>query len=114
MGLIVELLQEEPIVWIRTQLEGQAPEASKSYGERKKAGQLSPGEKAPKTYRGQKAFSENGKITGKVTDPATGEVVVGRPAIQDSSRKVNNPASPVPSPKGPSPVSGIGSYHATC
>lgn len=83
MGLVIEGLQEEPIVWIRTQLEGQSPEASKSFGERKKAGTLNPGEKPPKTFRGEKSFMENGKVTGRTVDPVTGETVVGRPTIVD-------------------------------
>jgi hypothetical protein len=84
MGLIVDQLKGvEPIVWVKTQLEGRPQEAGRAYDDRKKAGQLEPGEKAPKTYRGEKNFMENGKVTGRVTDPETGEVVVGRPVITD-------------------------------
>ena len=85
MGLLIEELKgAEPIVWIRTQLEGQAQEAGKAFNERKQSGQLEAGEKAPKTFRGQKAFTDaSGKVTGAVVDPDNGETVVGRPAIQD-------------------------------
>lgn len=84
MGLVLDLLRgESPIVWIKTQLEGEASEASKAFQEKKKAGTLAPGEKGPKTFRGEKSFSENGKVTGRLVDPETGEIVVGRPSITD-------------------------------
>jgi hypothetical protein len=85
MKALLEELQATPTVWIKTQLEGQASEASKAFGERKKAGTLTPGEKGPKTFRGDKAFSQEGKLTGRVYDDAAKEFVVGRPAIQDAS-----------------------------
>jgi hypothetical protein len=44
---------------------------------------LAPGEKAPKTFRGDKAFMENGKLTGRTFDAATNEFVVGRPVVVD-------------------------------
>lgn len=90
MKALLEELQSSPTVYIKTQLTGQAPDASKSFSDRKKAGQLNPGEKAPKTYRGEKAFMENGKLTGRVFDEASGEWVVGRPEIIDV-RSLNNP-----------------------
>lgn len=84
IGLLLDLLRgESPIVWIKTRLEGEAQEASKAYQEKKKAGTLEKGEKGPKTFRGEKSFMENGKVTGRVLDPETGEIVVGRPAIID-------------------------------
>jgi hypothetical protein len=81
MKALLELLQGSPTVTITTRLEGQAPEASKAFSDRKKAGQLAPGEKAPKTFRGEKAFTQEGKLTGRVYDAETGEFVVGRPVI---------------------------------
>jgi len=84
MKLVLDLLRgQSPIVWIKTQLEGEPQEAAKAFNERKKAGTLEQGEKRPKTYRGEKAFSENGKVTGRVVDPESGEIVVGRPSITD-------------------------------
>jgi hypothetical protein len=82
MKALLELLQSSPTVQGTTQLEGQPAEASKAFSDRKKAGLLEPGEKAPKTYRGQKAFTQEGKLTGRVYDDASGEFVVGRPSIQ--------------------------------
>lgn len=93
MKALLQELQGEPTVWIKTQLEGQAADASKAFSERKKANQLQPGEKAPKTFRGEKAFMENGKLTGRVFDEASGEYVVGRPTIVDYK-----PADFVPPP----------------
>ncbi len=83
MKALLEELQSSPLVYVKTQLEGQASEASKAFGERKKAGLLTPGEKGPKTFRGAAAFTENGKLTGKTVDPESGEIVVGRPQIID-------------------------------
>ncbi len=85
MKALLEELQQSPTVWIRTQLEGQASEASKAFGERKKAGQLTPGEKGPKTFRGEKSFTQEGKLTGRAYDEVAKEYVVGRPSIQDAS-----------------------------
>lgn len=85
MGAVIEELKGvEPIVWIKTQLEGESPDASKAFGEAKKAGNTE-GLKKPKTFRGQKAFTdaETGKVTGVLVDPETGERVVGRPMITD-------------------------------
>lgn len=82
MGLVLDQLRgQAPIVWIKTRLEGEAQEASKAFQEAKKAGTV--GAKKPKTYWGEKTFSENGKITGRVIDPERGEIVVGRPMIVD-------------------------------
>ncbi len=82
MGLVLDQLRgQAPIVWIKTQLEGEAQEASKAFQEAKKAGTA--GVTKPKTFRGEKSFMENGKVTGRVIDPATGEIVVGRPMIVD-------------------------------
>lgn len=82
MKEVLDLLRgQSPIVMIRTQLEGEATEASKAFGEAKKAGDKDA--KKPTTFRGQKAFTEDGKLTGRCIDPANGEIVVGRPAIQD-------------------------------
>jgi hypothetical protein len=78
---VAKELRGEPEVWIKTQLEGQDSDASKDYRERKKAGNLKPGEKAPKTWRGQKAFTDaQGHLTGvKVLEDGTR--IVGRPVI---------------------------------
>lgn len=82
MGLVLDQLRgQSPIVWVKTQLEGEAQEASKAFQEAKKAGDKSA--QKPKTYRGEKSFMENGKVTGRVVDPASGEIVVGRPSITD-------------------------------
>jgi hypothetical protein len=82
MALVLDQLRgQSPIVWIKTQLEGEAQEASKAFQEAKKAGTV--GAKKPKTYRGEKSFSQEGKVTGRVFDPESGEFVVGRPAIID-------------------------------
>ena len=86
MKALLEELQASPTVWIKTQLEGQASEASKAFGERKKAGTLAPGEKGPKTFRGEKAFTQEGKLIGRVWDDQAKEFVVGRPAIVDCSK----------------------------
>jgi hypothetical protein len=83
MKALLQELQAQPTVWVKTQLEGQAADASKAFSEKKKAGQLAPGEKAPKTFRGDKAFMENGKLTGRTFDAATNEFVVGRPVAVD-------------------------------
>ena len=84
MKEVLDLLRgASPIVKIRTQLSGDSPEASKAYQERKKAGTLAPGEKAPRTFRGEKSFTQEGKLTGRCIDPDTGEIVVGRPEIVD-------------------------------
>lgn len=81
IALVLEQLRgQSPIVWIRTQLEGEPQDASKAFQEAKKLGQV--GTK-PRVYRGEKAFTENGKMTGRVVDPESGEIVVGRPAIID-------------------------------
>ena len=85
MKALLTELQANPTVWIRTQLEGQASEASKAFGERKKAGSLNAGEKGPKTFRGEKAFTQEGKLTGRAYDEQAKEFVVGRPAIQDAA-----------------------------
>jgi hypothetical protein len=81
MKALLELLQSNPTVMGTTQLEGQAADASKAFSEKKKAGTLAPGEKAPKTFRGQKAFTQEGVLTGRVFDDVAGEFVVGRPMI---------------------------------
>ena len=86
MKALLEELQASPTVWVKTQLEGQASEASQSFGERKKAGTLSPGEKGPKTFRGEKAFTQEGKLTGRAWDDVAREFVVGRPVIVDVSK----------------------------
>lgn len=78
------------VVWIKTQLEGEAADASKAYREAKDRGD-DPLPPKPKTFRGEKTFSENGKLTGRVFDETAQEWVVGRPAIQDIK-----PASFVP------------------
>ena len=83
MKALLEELQSSPTVWIKTQLEGQPADASKAFSERKKAGMLEQGERAPKTYRGERNFMENGKLTGRVFDEESGEWVVGRPVIAD-------------------------------
>jgi hypothetical protein len=83
MKALLEELQSTPLVWIRTQLEGQASDASKAFGEKKKAGGLAPGEKAPRTFRGEKAFLEDGVLTGRAWDETNQEWVVGRPVIAD-------------------------------
>jgi len=81
IGLVLDQLRgQSPIVWIKTQLEGEAQEASQVFQANKKNGITSP---KPKTFRGEKSFMENGKVTGRVVDPATGEIVVGRPMIVD-------------------------------
>lgn len=87
IAAVVKALQDQPMVWIKTQLEGEASEASKAFGEAKKS--MSPeqlkasGIKKPKVYRGEKAFMEDGKVTGRVFDPETNEIVVGRATIVD-------------------------------
>jgi len=83
MKALLSELQAEPMVWVKTQLEGQAGEAGKAYSARKQAGLLANGEKAPKTFRGERAFMENGKLTGRAWDGEANEWVVGRPAIVD-------------------------------
>ena len=84
MKFLLEELQSEPTVWIRTRLEGQASNASKAFSEAKKAGRLAPGKKAPKTFRGEACFrDENGKLTGTCFDDATGETVVASPVIME-------------------------------
>lgn len=82
MGLVLDLLRgQSPIVWIKTQLEGESSEASKAFQAAKEAGDTSA--KKPKTFRGEKAFTQEGKLTGRTVDPDTNEIVVGRPSIQD-------------------------------
>lgn len=81
MKALLELLQSNPTVIGKTRLEGQPAEASKAFSGRKKAGQLFQGEKAPKTYRGERAFMEDGKLTGRTFDKESNEWVVGRPVI---------------------------------
>lgn len=81
MKEVLDLLRgQSPIVMIRTQLEGEAQEASKAFQEAKQRGEQG---KKPRTFRGEKAFTQEGKLTGRCIDPETGEIVVGRPAIQD-------------------------------
>lgn len=89
---LLEQLQGEPTVWVKTQLEGQPQEAGKAFSDAKKAngGKAPDGMKAPKTYRGDKAFTQEGKLTGRVYDEATKEFVVGRPVIV-GVRNLNNP-----------------------
>lgn len=82
MGLLLdELRGQSPIVWIKTQLEGEAQEASKAFQAAKEAGDKNA--KKPKTFRGEKSFMQEGKVTGRVVDPDTNEIVVGRPSIVD-------------------------------
>jgi len=85
MKALLSELQSAPMVWIKTQLEGQASDASKAFSEAKKFnnGKAPEGMKAPRTFRGEKNFFENGKLTGRVFDDAAGEWVVGRPVIAD-------------------------------
>ena len=83
MKALLEELQSSPTVWIKTQLEGQAGDASKAFSDAKKAGTLANGQKAPKTFRGDKSFMENGKLTGRAWDAAANEWVVGRAVIAD-------------------------------
>ena len=85
MKALLEELQSKPTVWIKTQLVGQASDASRAFSDAKKAngGKAPEGMKAPKTFRGEKAFSENGKLTGRAFDADAGEYVVGRPEIVD-------------------------------
>lgn len=85
MKALLEELQSSPTVWIKTQLEGQPADASKAFSDTKKAngGRAPEGTRAPKTYRGERNFYENGKLTGRVFDEETGEWVVGRPVISD-------------------------------
>lgn len=81
MKEVLDLLRgQSPIVMIRTQLEGEAQEASKAFQEAKQRGEQG---KKPRTFRGEKAFTQEGKLTGRCVDPENGEIVVGRPAIQD-------------------------------
>lgn len=81
MKEVLDLLRgQSPIVMIRTQLEGEAQEASKAFQEAKQRGEQG---KKPRTFRGEKSFTQEGKLTGRCIDPETGEIVVGRPAIQD-------------------------------
>lgn len=81
MKEVLDLLRgQSPIVMIRTQLEGEAQEANKAFQEAKQRGEQG---KKPRTFRGEKAFTQEGKLTGRCIDPETGEIVVGRPAIQD-------------------------------
>lgn len=81
MGLVLDQLRgQSPIVWIKTQLEGEAAEASKAFQAAKTAGTTG---RKPKTFRGEKSFSQEGKITGRVFDADSNEFVVGRPAIVD-------------------------------
>lgn len=94
MGLLLDQLRgQSPIVWVRTQLEGEAQEASKAFQAAKEAGDKSA--KKPKTFRGEKSFTQEGKVTGRVFDPEAGEFVVGRPQIVDMK-----PQSFVPPIKG--------------
>ena len=87
--LVKEFQGAKPRVWVKTQLTGQAQNAGKEYSDAKKAGTLPAGTKPPKTYRGQKAFTdEKGKLTGRVLDDKahnpnnpTDEIVVGQPEI---------------------------------
>jgi len=81
-AVLDELRGNSKIVWIKTQLEGEAADASKAYREAKERGD-DPLPKKPKTFRGEKTFSENGKVTGRVFDSEAQEWVVGRAAIQD-------------------------------
>jgi hypothetical protein len=81
MKALLEVLQSNPTVMGTTKLEGQAADASKAFSDKKKAGTLAPGEKAPQTFRGQKAFTQEGVLTGRVFDDKAGEFVVGRPVI---------------------------------
>lgn len=81
MKEVLDLLRgQSPIVMIRTQLEGEAQEASKAFQDAKQRGEQG---KKPRTFRGEKAFTQEGKLTGRCIDTETGEIVVGRPAIQD-------------------------------
>lgn len=81
MKEVLDLLRgQSPIVMIRTQLEGEAQEASKAFQDAKQRGEQG---KKPRTFRGEKAFTQEGKLTGRCIDSETGEIVVGRPAIQD-------------------------------
>lgn len=82
MGLVLDQLRgQNPIVWIKTQLEGEAQEASKAFQEAKAAGDKTA--RKPKVYRGEKSFTQEGKVTGRVIDPESGEIVAGRPQIVD-------------------------------
>ena len=83
MKAFIKELLNQPTVWVKTQLEGQAADASKAFSEKKKAKALTTSDKAPKTFRGQAAFTQEGKLTGRVFDPETKEFVVGRPQIVD-------------------------------
>lgn len=85
MKALLEELQASPTVWVKTQLEGQAQDAGKAFSDAKKAsgGRAPDGVKAPKTFRGERAFTQEGKLTGRVFDDETKEFVVGRPVIMD-------------------------------
>ena len=90
MKAMVKEVLGSPVVWIKTQLEGQAPDASKNFSDAKKEqGRKDPVDdngvvmKAPKTFRGDKSFMENGKLTGRAWDAAANEWVVGRAVIAD-------------------------------
>jgi hypothetical protein len=93
MSMLLRELQSFPTVYIKTQLEGQAQEAGKEFGARKAAHTLSPGEKGPKTFRGEKSFMENGKLTGRAWDESAKEWVVGRPQIVDVKPSTWTPPS---------------------
>lgn len=86
MKALLDLLAGNPTVVIKTQLVGQAQDAGKAFSDAKKAngGKAPEGVKAPKTFRGDKSFMENGKLTGRVFDPAANEWVVGRPEIVEA------------------------------
>lgn len=81
-AVLDELRGNSQVVWIKTQLEGEASDASKAFREAKDRGD-NPLPKRPKTFRTERSFTQDGKLTGRCWDNDAQEWVVGRAAIVD-------------------------------
>jgi hypothetical protein len=90
IALVAKELRSEPQVWVRTQLQGQDRDAKEAYDAAKKSGTLGKDDKKPPTFKGQKEFTQDGKLTGvKVLEDGTR--IVGRPIIQEVKPKSFTP-----------------------
>lgn len=92
IAAVARELRGEPVVWVRTRLEGQDSDAAQAFNEQKRNGTLETGAKKPPTFRGQKEFTQDGKLTGvKVVD---GVRIVARPIIQEVKHISFTPPTP--------------------
>lgn len=96
IAAVAKELRGEPTVWVKTQLEGQDSDAQQAWKKRRdeaKAQGQQFTEKAPKTFRGQKAFTDaKGNLTGvKVLEDGTR--IVARPTIVEVKHRSFDPGT---------------------